>query len=157
VSTFQGEPLGTADGDGTRDFLGRPISKQNVPGLLFSKEHNRMLREKEEEKARAEAAEAKRQAELNDWKREQESREQKLEEEIRQARTAGEHEHEEAARKRDDEDCARVKRYGDTQSMLKAFFKSRPDISAPAQTQIEIFAEREGRIPYPGEIFGWSG
>lgn len=42
---FFGAPLGTADRTGTRDFLGRPISPNNVPGLLFSPAHNPMLKE----------------------------------------------------------------------------------------------------------------
>lgn len=45
VSDFYGMPLGSADRNGTRDFLGRPISPNNVPGLLFSPEHNPMLKE----------------------------------------------------------------------------------------------------------------
>ena len=34
VTDWLGNPLGTADVNGTYDNLGKPISHQNVPGLL---------------------------------------------------------------------------------------------------------------------------
>lgn len=37
VIDYMGRPLGTADASGTRDFMGRPLSPQNIPGILFGK------------------------------------------------------------------------------------------------------------------------
>lgn len=37
VTDFLGKPLGTADASGTRDFLGKPVSRDNVPDILFGK------------------------------------------------------------------------------------------------------------------------
>jgi hypothetical protein len=37
VTSWVGEPLGSADEKGTRDFLGNPISLQNVPDILLKK------------------------------------------------------------------------------------------------------------------------
>lgn len=37
VTDWEGNPLGTADEKGTRDFIGKPISPQNVPDILIDK------------------------------------------------------------------------------------------------------------------------
>ena len=37
VTDWLGTPLGTADSNGTRDFLGNTISPQNAPGLLIKR------------------------------------------------------------------------------------------------------------------------
>ena len=37
VSSFTGEPLGSADEHGTRDFFGNPISPQNIPDILLKR------------------------------------------------------------------------------------------------------------------------
>jgi len=38
VTDWQGKPLGSADSNGTKDFLGRPLSPKNVPGILIKKQ-----------------------------------------------------------------------------------------------------------------------
>ena len=35
VTSWVGKPLGDADDKGTRDFIGRPISAQRAPGMLY--------------------------------------------------------------------------------------------------------------------------
>lgn len=37
VTDFLGKPLGSADESGTRDFLGRTVSRDNIPDILFGK------------------------------------------------------------------------------------------------------------------------
>jgi hypothetical protein len=37
VTDWVGRPLGSADDKGTRDFIGKPISPQNVPGILIKR------------------------------------------------------------------------------------------------------------------------
>lgn len=37
VTDWTGKPLGTADKGGTRDFIGKPISPNNVPEILIKR------------------------------------------------------------------------------------------------------------------------
>jgi hypothetical protein len=40
VTDWVGKPLGSADKSGTRDFLGKPVSPNNVPEILIKKSVN---------------------------------------------------------------------------------------------------------------------
>jgi hypothetical protein len=35
ITSWTGIPLGTSDKNGTRDWTGKPISQQDVPGIFF--------------------------------------------------------------------------------------------------------------------------
>lgn len=48
VTDWLGNPLGSADSKGTRDFIGRPISQNNEPALLLNKPSSEILSEKDD-------------------------------------------------------------------------------------------------------------